>query len=74
MTETSTADDTPVTKKKPLISLPFIVGALILLVGGYFAGPYIMQMVMLQQEKAKANRAPTKHEVPTERPSLPAGS
>lgn len=45
--------------KRPLISLPFLVIVGVLALGGYLAGPSVMQWVMLQQEKAKQGGGPS---------------
>ena len=50
-------NDTP--PKRPLISLPFLVIVGVLAAGAYFAGPSVMQWVMLQQEKAKQGGGPS---------------
>ena len=40
--------------KKPAISLPFLIVVGVLGVAAFFAAPWIMTQVMLQQENAKA--------------------
>lgn len=45
--------------KRPLISLPFLAIVGVLALGAYFAGPSVMQWVMLQQEKAKQGGGPS---------------
>lgn len=53
-TESEGGLDFSETKKKPIISLPFIVVAGVLAVAAYLSAPWVMKMVMLEQEKAKA--------------------
>lgn len=49
-------------KKKPIISLPFAIIAVVVLGVGAFYGQDIMAWVMLQQEAAKANVGPIEPE------------
>ncbi len=64
--------ETAAPKKRPPISLPFIVVVGILGVGAYFAGRPVMEWVMLQQEKAKVAKGAVAFDLPDERPNLPS--
>ena len=60
-TEPDLASTAPV-KKKPLISLPFAIVAVVILGVGALYGQKIMEWVMLQQEAAKAASGPQEPE------------
>lgn len=47
------------TSKKKLVSLPFLLVAIVLVVGGYPVGKWVMQKVMTVQEQKKAAAKPT---------------
>ncbi len=67
---------TPGSTKRSPVSLRFLLVALAIIVGGYFAGLKAMEFVMLQQERAKATGeaiAPAKFEQRPEGLSLGSG-
>jgi hypothetical protein len=60
----------PSTKKRSLVSIPFLLFAVALLVGGYFGGPWLMTQVFFLQEQSKVAQGNVSFDVPKERPTL----
>jgi hypothetical protein len=67
-------EETVAKKQRKPISLTFLIIVLLLGVGGYFAGPYVMTYVMLMQEGAKARGPAVESPMPEGRPTLPSAS
>lgn len=59
-------------KKRPPVSLPFLIVVGVLGISAYLAGPWVMKMVMLQQEKAKVSGGAVANDRPQGRPDLPS--
>ncbi len=57
-------------KNRPLISVPFLIFAVVLLVGGYFGGPWILTQVFRMQEAMKASEGAVSRGVPEGKPVL----
>lgn len=57
-------------KRRPVISLKFVVIIGVVAVAAYFGTAPLMTYMMYLQEKAKTEAAPTVHTAPSERPSF----
>ncbi len=60
----------PSAKKRSLVSIPFLLFAVALLIGGYFGGPWLMTQVFFLQEQSKVAQGSVSFDVPKERPTL----
>jgi hypothetical protein len=60
----------PSAKKRSMVSVPFLLFAVALLVGGALGGPWLMTQVMFLQEQSIAAQGTVSFSVPTERPKL----
>ena len=60
----------PSAKKRSLVSIPFLLFAVALLIGGYFGGPWLMTQVFFLQEQSKVAQGNASFDVPKDRPTL----